>query len=61
MTLQQVCARLGKSENTVKSHFNRTAATLAKKGIILTKTGHGDKVDYQLEFPIVEGKDESQE
>lgn len=46
MTLQEVCKQLGKSETTLIASFNRTAANLKKKGIILTKTGQGKNANY---------------
>lgn len=48
MTLQEVCKILGKSETTLIAAFKRTQENLAKKGIILTKTGVGKKADYQI-------------
>ena len=48
MTLEEVAMRLGKSEVTLRTKFKRTQENLKKKGIILTKTGYGDKADYQI-------------
>lgn len=48
MTLQEVCKILGKSETTLISSFNRTKKNLAKKGIILIKTGVGKNADYKI-------------
>ena len=48
MTLQEVCKILGKSEITLINAFKRTQENLKKKGIILIKTGYGDKADYQI-------------
>lgn len=50
MTLQEVCKILGKSETTLITSFNRTKENLAKKGIILIKTGVGRKADYQIKY-----------
>ena len=48
MTLQEVCKILGKSEKTLIYSFKRTQLNLAKKGIILLKTGIGKNADYQI-------------
>lgn len=48
MTLEEVAMRLGKSEVTLRTKFKRTQENLKKKGIILIKTGYGDKADYQI-------------
>ena len=48
MTLEEVAMRLGKSEVTLRTKFKRTQENLKKKGIILVKTGYGDKADYQI-------------
>ena len=48
MTLEEVAMRLGKSEVTLRTKFTRTQENLKKKGIILIKTGYGDKADYQI-------------
>lgn len=48
MTLEEVAMRLGKSEVTLRTKFKRTQENLQKKGIILIKTGYGDKADYQI-------------
>lgn len=48
MTLKEVAMHLGKSEVTLRTKFKRTQENLKKKGIILTKTGYGDKADYQI-------------
>ena len=50
MTLQEVCKILGKSETTLITSFNRTKENLAKKGIILIKTGVGRNADYQIKY-----------
>lgn len=51
MTLKELSELIGKSENTIKTQFKRTAAQLLeKKGIILTKQGRGDKVEYFVEY-----------
>lgn len=50
MTLQEVCKILGKSEKTLIYSFKRTQLNLAKKGIILLKTGIGKNADYQITY-----------
>lgn len=50
MTLQEVCKILGRSERTLITSFNRTKENLAKKGIILIKTGVGRNADYQIKY-----------
>jgi hypothetical protein len=48
MTLKEAAVYLGKSEITLQTKFKRTQENLKKKGIILIKTGRGDKADYQI-------------
>ena len=48
MTLEEIAMRLGKSEITLRTKFKRTQENLKKKGILLIKTGYGEKADYQI-------------
>ena len=48
MTLEEIAMRLGKSEITLRTKFKRTQENLRKKGILLIKTGYGEKADYQI-------------
>ena len=48
MTLQELCKEINRSQNTLKRSFNRTVEVFKKKGILITKTGIGDKADYQI-------------
>lgn len=48
MTLQELCKKINRSQNTLKRSFNRTVDVFKKKGILITKTGIGDKADYQI-------------
>ena len=57
MTLEEVAMRLGKSEATLRTKFKRTQENLKKKGIILIKTGYGDKADYQIIYQKEINKD----
>lgn len=50
MTLKEVCKILGRSETTLITSFKRTQQNLAKKGIILIKTGVGKNADYQIKY-----------
>ena len=50
MTLQEVCKILGKSETTLITSFKRTQENLAKKGIILIKTGQGKNAEYTIRY-----------
>ena len=59
MTLEDVAMRLGKSEVTLRTKFKRTQENLKKKGIILVKTGYGDKADYQIIYEKEINKDGS--
>ena len=59
MTLKDVAMRLGKSEVTLRTKFKRTQENLKKKGIILVKTGYGDKADYQIIYQKEINKDAS--
>lgn len=56
MTLQEVCKILGRSETTLITSFKRTQENLAKKGIILVKTGVGKKANYEILYEK-DGKD----
>ena len=57
MTLKEVAISLGKSEVTLRTKFKRTQENLKKKGIILIKTGYGDKADYQIIYEKEINKD----
>ena len=48
MTLQEVCAVLGRSENTILHSFQRTQKNLRKKGIILSKKGRYPDIKYEV-------------
>lgn len=48
MTLQELCKKINRSQNTLKRSFNRTVERFKKQGILITKTGIGDKADYQI-------------
>ena len=50
MTLQEVAKKLGKSEITLTTSFNRTKNNLAKKGIILEKIGQGKEAVYNIYY-----------
>ena len=50
MTLQEAAKKLGKSENTLITNFNRTKNNLAKKGIILEKIGQGKEANYNIYY-----------
>lgn len=50
MTLQELCKKINRSQNTLKRSFNRTVDVFKKKGILITKTGIGDKADYQITY-----------
>lgn len=60
MTLEEIAMRLGKSEVTLRTKFKRTQENLKKKGIILVKTGYGDKADYQIIYQKEINKDGNQ-
>ena len=49
MTRKEVCKKYNLSESAIKNNFGRTQQTMLKKyGLILTKTGRGSEVDYQV-------------
>lgn len=50
MTLRELCKKINRSQNTLKRSFNRTVDVFKKKGILITKTGIGDKADYQITY-----------
>lgn len=53
MTRKELCEQYDVSESSVKTNFARTQKKfLEKYGIILTKTGRGDKTDYQISYGI---------
>ena len=60
MTLEEIAMRLGKSEITLRTKFKRTQENLRKKGILLIKTGYGEKADYQIIYEK-ENKNETNE
>ena len=55
MTLKEVSLLLGKDENTIYKNFKRTQDTLRKRGIILSRWGRGDNVEYEIEYEEIEG------
>ena len=50
MTLKELSQRLGRSEATLASHFERTKTNLAKKGIYIEKYGSGKTAEYTLQY-----------
>lgn len=51
MTRKELCEKYEISEQSIKNNFGRVKTSLEKKyNIILTKTGRGDNVDYQVSF-----------
>lgn len=50
MTLEETMKQLNLSECTLKHHFKRTQENLAKRGIILTKTGVKEYTRYEIEY-----------
>lgn len=50
MTLQELCMRLGRSEKTMTNSYQRTIKTLAKRGIIVSKTGRGPTANYEIDY-----------
>ena len=49
MTLLELSEAVGVSESTLKNQFNRTKEKLLGRGIIISKTGRGEKAEYFLE------------
>ena len=50
MTRKELCELYDLNESSVKNNFGRVVNLMLKKhNMILTKTGRGDKVDYQVE------------
>jgi predicted transcriptional regulator len=54
LTLEELAAEVGRSVNTLKKHFDRTKANLAKKGIIIQRYGTGDNGKYTVEYRVEE-------
>lgn len=53
MTRKELSEQYGISESSIKTNFPRTQKKfLEKYGIILTKTGRGEKTDYQVSYGI---------
>ena len=50
LTLEDLAKELGRSENTLRVHFDRTKENLAKKGIIIERYGTGKTAKYTLEY-----------
>ena len=51
MTRQELCEKYNLSEDAVKNKLGRTKQKMLKQyNLVLTKTGRGDKADYQVEF-----------
>ena len=51
MTRQELCEKYNLSEDAVKNKLGRTKQKLLKEyNLILTKTGRGEKADYQVTF-----------
>ena len=51
MTRKELCDKYDVPEQSLKNNFGRVKASLLRRyNIILTKTGRGDNVDYQVEF-----------
>lgn len=49
MTRKELSERYNIAETSIKNNFGRLQKTMLKKyGLVLTKTGRGEKVDYQL-------------
>ena len=54
MTLKEVSLLLGKDEKTIYKNFKRTQETLRKRGIILSRWGRGESVEYEIEYEEIE-------
>lgn len=53
MTRKELCDKYSVSESSVKTNFVRVQKMfLDKYKLILTKTGRGDKADYQVEYSV---------
>lgn len=51
MTREELCKQYNLSEDAVKNKIGRTKQKLLKEyNLVLTKTGRGDKADYQVTF-----------
>ena len=48
--LEDLAKELGRSENTLRVHFDRTKENLAKKGIIIERYGTGKTAKYTLKY-----------
>ena len=54
MTFDEVCKELKITKSSLMSNFRRLQRNLEKRGIIITKTGKGEKATYELIYPEVE-------
>ena len=50
MTIEELSNNVGISVSTLKNQFNREAKKLAEKGIIISKKGRGEEVEYFIEY-----------
>ena len=51
MTRKELCENYNLSETTVQKQFSRVQNTMLKKyNLVLTKTGRGEKADYQVQL-----------
>lgn len=48
MSLQECANTLGIAEATLKYSLKRTQDNFRKRGLIITKTGHGNKAQYDI-------------
>lgn len=54
MTLEEMAKELNRSPKTIYKNWERTVATFAKKGIILTRWGWGKNIEYEIEYEELE-------
>ena len=54
MTLKELANMLDRSEKTIYKQWKRTQKAFAKKGIIITRWGKGENIEYEVEFEEME-------
>lgn len=54
MTLEELAKEVGKSEKTLYKQWKRTQINLAKKGIIITRWGRGQDIEYEVEYEEID-------
>lgn len=52
--MKELANMLDRSEKTIYKQWKRTQKAFAKKGIIITRWGKGENIEYEVEFEEME-------